>query len=47
LEVQTGLKKSDKFPKIIIFLELTEYQFRLHGCMAKPEVSIQALFDLV
>jgi hypothetical protein len=29
LEVQIGLEKSDKFPKIIIFLEILEYEFRL------------------
>jgi hypothetical protein len=45
LGVQTCLEKYDKFPKILIYLDLPEYEFRLHGCMARSGVSIQAPFD--
>jgi hypothetical protein len=31
LGVQTGLEKSDKFPKIVICLDLPECEFRLIG----------------
>jgi hypothetical protein len=29
LGIQTGLKESNKFPKIPIYLDLPEYEFRL------------------
>jgi hypothetical protein len=47
LGIQTSLKKSDKFPKILICLDLPECEFRWDGCMAKSKVAIQAPFDLV
>jgi hypothetical protein len=44
--VQTDLEQSDKFPKILICLDLLDCEFRLHGCMKNSEVSMQALLGL-
>jgi hypothetical protein len=47
LEVQTSFEKSDKFPKILICLDLPECEFRLAWLYGKNCSSIQASFDLV
>ena len=46
LGVQTGLEKSDKFPKFLICPALQIMNLDCHGCMAKTEVSILALLGL-
>jgi hypothetical protein len=46
LGVQTGLKKSNKFAKILIWLTFQIVNLDWHGCMVKSKVSIQALLGL-
>jgi hypothetical protein len=45
--VQTGLEKSDKFPKILFALNFQIVNLDWHGCMAKSEVSHKLSLDLV
>jgi hypothetical protein len=45
--METCLEKSDKFPKILIYHALPEYEFRLAWLYAKIHVSIHVLLDLL
>jgi hypothetical protein len=47
LGIQTCLKKSDKFPKILFAFLSQNMNLDWHDCMVRFEVSIHALIDLV